>query len=352
MEKIVLSRPKNGEYVRIEILKSGEMYQAAKYTATQVFHDNIASGGLDAYVDSVFGAVFSQYNAWDGSYEYMRRITKKGKILETKRKCKAPPTHQFISGTFDRAKNHILQASDLPVSIKSDKLVQVNRFLEILSDEIRNIPENTHVNVIDFGCGKSYLTFALWHWLKHIRRFNVQICGLDLKPKIIENCAKIADKHSMQDINFTVGSIGMLEQPPMQSWSGESAFNIVISLHACDTATDDALKNAVKWGAHLICAVPCCQHNMRKNMRRNASILYRYNLIEERFAALATDAMRAAWLETQGYRVDIIEFTPHENTAKNLLIRARSGGKSSKSAASALASIIAETGYTLPILKE
>jgi 2-polyprenyl-3-methyl-5-hydroxy-6-metoxy-1,4-benzoquinol methylase len=307
---------------QVELQRRGDTWQAAKYTATQVFHENFTD--VDAFIAQWLGSKFRQLHAWDGEYEYARRITKKGKVLESKRKSAGPPRPEFAQG-FDRAKKRAVER--LPIPVKDMKLAQVNRFLEVISHELQDLEPGAQVNVIDFGCGKSYLTFALWHYLAQVRNFNVEILGLDLREDVVQACRAAATEHGITGIDFRVGEIGKLAQP-MPRWHAPRAFNIVISLHACDTATDDALAAAMGWGAALICAVPCCQHSLRNNMQlKELRLLHRYPVLEERFAALATDALRAALLEENGYSVDIVEFAPLSFTAKNLMLRAKFTGK-------------------------
>ena len=341
--KIVLSAPtKNAEYTRCEIVSNGERYQASQFTAKQVFHKNLQLHEVQPFVEGLLGAVFTRYTAWDSEREYSARVTKKGKLLTSSKAINRPPqAGNFKSGTFDRQKNHIIKEGeripalvDIGVFTKEykvaagmhDKFQQINRFIELVTDETKNIAHDTTVNIIDFGCGKSYLTFLLYHYFAVIEKRQVNICGLDLNEKLIQSCTAAANKYGYKSLHFKLGDIAGQAVPPLDAWGSSGTFNIVISLHACDTATDHALHNAVKWGADLICAAPCCQHELRKQMKaKTLEIFQDYGIIEERIAALATDAIRAKLLEYVGYRAQIIEFTDMEHTAKNLLIRARRG---------------------------
>ncbi|MCL2286547.1 MAG: SAM-dependent methyltransferase [Firmicutes bacterium] len=341
--KILLSSPvKNSEteYTRVEILSNGEKYQASMFTAKQVFHKNLHKNDVKPFVDELLGTAFSQYTAWDGKREYSARVTKKGRLLTTSKvSSKQPQTANFKSGTFNKQKNHIIREGepipalvDMGVFTKEykvatqmhDKFQQINRFIELIADETKNLNSGTTVNIIDFGCGKSYLTFLVYHFFTEICKLPVNICGLDLNESVIESCTKAAEKYGYTSLVFKLGDIGNQTEPPIQNWGKPKTFNIVISLHACDTATDYALFNAINWNADLICAVPCCQHELRNQMKpRSLDIFTNYGIIEERVASLATDAIRAKLLEHMGYKAQIIEFTPMEHTAKNLLIRAR-----------------------------
>ena len=356
IHKIILSAPVKTHpqgYHRGEIIFNGEKYQASLFTKTQVFHKNLLPGEVEAFVLELLGAAFSQYTAWDGTKEYAARVTKKGKLLTTAKAANVPPAQGFKGGTFNKQKNHIIQEGeaipalvDMGVFTKEyrvaaqmhDKFQQINRFIELIDDETKKIPPGTVVNVIDFGCGKSYLTFLVYHYFTKIRQLPVNICGLDLKESVINTCNQAAEKYGYHSLRFALGDIGKQDAPPLEGW-GNGAFNMVISLHACDTATDYALYNAIRWEADLICAVPCCQHELRGQMKPDAiDILSAYGIIEERFAALATDAIRAKLLEYMGYKAQIIEFTDLAHTAKNLMIRARRGSRPKQNPA-ALASV-------------
>lgn len=337
MYKIVLSAPvKDAAYTRAEILLDGDYYGVALYTATQVFHRRVQVGALDALVDELLGAVFSQYNGWDGAYQYAKRVTKKGKVLTTRTRNSAAPKET-------QGKNYIFrEGMHLPVLVDAgiftqegrvaanmrDKFVQINRFVELLADEAKELPADTVVNIIDFGCGKSYLSFLVYHYFTQLRGFAVQLCGLDTDAKLVAQSNALAQKHGYLGMRFAEGDIGGQDAPPLAGWGRTGTFNLVISLHACNTATDYSLAKAVAWGAQLICAVPCCQHELREQMRQGngaaaVALFSRYGIVQERVAALATDAIRAALLEAAGYQVQLIELTDRENTAKNILLRAK-----------------------------
>jgi len=314
------------------------------YTAKQVFHKNLQPGEVEAFVNEHLGAMFLQYTAWDGTREYSARVTKKGKMLTSSKITSQQPQAQNFAGGFNKQKNHIIQEGaqipalvDMGVFTKEhkiaagmhDKFRQINRFIELIADETKKLKPGMTVNIIDFGCGKSYLTFLVYHYFMEIRGMDANICGMDLDPHVIETCTHATAKYGYKSLNFTLGDIGKQNAPPIAEWGRAGSFNIVISLHACDTATDYAIYNAVKWNADLICAVPCCQHELRNQMKpATLDIFSHYGIIEERIASLATDAIRAKLLEHIGYKTQIIEFTAMEHTPKNLMIRAKRGGKS------------------------
>jgi SAM-dependent methyltransferase len=344
IHKIVLSGPlKGAEYTRADILRSGARFQAGLHTAKQVFHHTIAAGKIRDFIDGLFGAAFTQYHAWDSEYEYTARITKKGRLLTSRRAAATPPKREvFSGGGFDRQKNRIIREGmavpalvDMGVFTKEHrvaasmggKFAQINRFLELLADETRQLLPGGALNIIDFGCGKSYLTFLMYHYFAEMRGLRVRICGMDTEEALVRRCTETAVKYGYGGLSFIQGEIRKQKKPPLESWGQEDTFGMVVCLHACDTATDHAIYNAVGWGADLICAVPCCQHELRSQMAVNEQhalpLFSRYGIIQERIASLATDAIRAALLEWQGYKTQIIELTDRENTAKNLMIRAR-----------------------------
>ena len=372
--KILLSKPtKNTEeraYTRVEIITNGEKFQASMYTEKQVFHENLKNEDVKNFVDALFGSRFQQYTAWDMEKEYSARYTKKGKILTSSKKNINPlKVEKFAAGGFNKQKNHIIKEGeavpalvDMGVFTKDykvaasmyDKFQQINRFIELIDDETKEekLKGCDQINIIDFGCGKSYLTFLVYHYFKEIRKYPVNICGMDLDASIVETCTKAAQKYGYNSLFFMQGDIGKQTAPPVSNWGKPKTFNIVISLHACDTATDYAIYNAIKWQADLICAVPCCQHQLRNQMKpKNLDILNEYGIIKERIASLATDAIRAKLLEWMGYRVQIIEFTSMEHTPKNLFIRARWVEMKNDNALLAVERILDEFGFK-PLLLE
>ena len=365
--KIILSAPvKDAPYTRIEIVSNGGQYQAGMFTAKQVFHKNLQPGEVVGFIKEHLGPTFLQYTAWDGTREYSARVTKKGKLLTSSRAATQQPRRQNFAGGFNVQKNHIIQEGaripalvDMGVFTKEykvaaqmhDKFRQINRFIELIADETKNLQPGTVINIIDFGCGKSYLTFLVYHYFVEMRGLDASICGMDLDPHVVETCTNAAKKYGCTSLEFMLGDIGKQTAPPIGRWGRAGSFNIVISLHACDTATDYALYNAIRWNADLICAVPCCQHELRSQMKpAGLDIFCAYGIIKERIASLATDAIRAKLLEHVGYRAQIIEFTGMEHTAKNLMIRARRGGRNPK-AMESVRKLIGEFAFEPTLLK-
>ena len=209
----------------------------------------------------------------------------------------------------------VMNASGKVLAAKYDKFRQINRYLEFVEDIVPSLPQNREISIIDFGCGKSYLTFALYYYLHEKLRLPVSITGLDLKKDVIEHCNALAEQFGYDRLRFLHGDIA--------DYSGTDSVDMVVTLHACDTATDYALEKAVKWGASVIFCVPCCQHELNRQIKCDelAPVL-KYGLLKERIAALVTDGLRAEMLEEAGYRTQILEFIDMEHTPKNILIRA------------------------------
>ena len=196
-----------------------------------------------------------------------------------------------------------------------DKFRQINRYLEFIEDVIDELPTDRTIRIIDFGCGKSYLTFAMYYYLHELQHRDIQVTGLDLKTDVIKHCNELAEKLGYDRLKFERGDISTYE--------GTDVADMVVTLHACDLATDYALDKAVKWGASVILAVPCCQHELNRQIKCDSlKPVLKYGIIKERIAALLTDALRANLLEQQGYETQILEFIDMEHTPKNLLIRA------------------------------
>lgn len=203
---------------------------------------------------------------------------------------------------------------------KYDKFRQINRFIEFIDDALEYLPKDRTVRILDFGSGKSYLTFALYHYLRIEKGLDLRVTGLDLKKEVIEECQAIAEDLNYGQLEFLVGDIN--------DYNEESAVDMVVTLHACDVATDMALSRAVKWNAKVILSVPCCQHELNHQINApELDIMLQHGLIKERFSALATDSIRAELLSLVGYETQLMEFIDIEHTPKNILIRAYQTGK-------------------------
>ena len=332
IKKIIISNPfsKSEEYKKIIIENKDKNYQIAKYTEKQVFHENVSQGELSARCIELTENHYKQVNGISASDEHIILTSKKGKCNYKVKKTATDAVKLTVKETsHNRKKNYILQEGmnieplvDMGVFTKDGKVVnsmydkykQINRFIEIIDDEVSDLNVE-ELNVIDFGCGKSYLTFVVYYYLTEVMKLKVNMIGLDLKADVIEKCNQAAKKYSYTNLKFEVGDVNGFKAP--------FDVDMVITLHACDTATDYALYNAIQWNAKMIFSVPCCQHELNKQMKpEELTIMSRYGIIKERFAALATDAIRGNLLEYCGYKTQLLEFIDFAHTPKNILIRA------------------------------
>ena len=215
------------------------------------------------------------------------------------------------------------------VKSRFDKFRQINRFLEFIEDILPQLDKERELTILDFGCGKSYLTFAMYYYLHELKKYDIRVVGLDLKKDVIERCSRLAEKYGYEKLTFLVGDIA--------DYEGVQEVDMVVTLHACDTATDHALAKAVGWKAKVILSVPCCQHELNGQIRsEELSPVMDYGLLKERFAALVTDGLRAKYLEASGYDTQVLEFIDMEHTPKNILLRAVKTGKVSQEAGEAV----------------
>lgn len=327
--KVVLSAPLQKEGGRLTLTRKEHGFQAERRVGAQAFHENLTDEEAKALVQSLMGASYRQYNGWDGHFEHMVRISKKGKAFYTKSAAESAPKKETA---HDREKEYLLKEGKpigplvemgvftpdgRVVKAMYDKFKQVNRFLEIVNDTLSGHDPQKPLTVVDFGCGKSYLTFVLYHYFTELKGFSrVDMTGLDLKKDVIEACNLAAQKFGYEKLRFSLGDI--------RGYEPEGPIDMVVTLHACDTATDYALFNAVCWGANHIFSVPCCQHELNAQMQTEGlSLLTRYGIIKERAAALFTDAIRANLLTACGYKTQVLEFVDLSHTPKNLLLRAQ-----------------------------
>lgn len=328
--KIIISNAiiKTQEIKKIQIEKKEKYYQIAEFTEKQVFHKNVDENELEKVCVSELNENFFQLNAWAISSEAQIKLSKKRKVLFDVKRADNKKMAEEVK-TNNRKKNYILEEGnvieplvDMGIFTKEGKIVnsmydkykQINRFIEIIDDELKK-KIITHLNIIDFGCGKSYLTFIVYYYLTEIKKINVNMIGLDLKEDVIKKCNRAAKKYGYENLSFELGDINGYLTP--------FKVDMVITLHACDMATDFALYNAINWGADYIFSVPCCQHELNSQIESERfSLMTRYGIIKERFAALATDAIRGNLLEYMGYNVNLLEFVDLSHTPKNILIRA------------------------------
>lgn len=318
------------------IMKQGELlFQLESFRGNQAFHENLSAEEtcekLLAYMQSM-----KQMQMETRTYNYTILVSKKGKVT-IKRKLQRGEWKQ-VDLTHNRKKHYILEeGKEVPflrdlgvmtaegkiVHSKFDKFRQINRFLEFVEDVLPELPKDREVTILDFGCGKSYLTFAMYYYLHELHNYDVRMIGLDLKSDVIRHCNELSEKYGYKKLKFLEGNIA--------DYTGASEVDMVVTLHACDTATDFALEKAVGWNAKVILSVPFCQHELNRQIAcETLKPVLKYGLLKERFAALLTDGLRAEYLESVGYDVQILEFIDMEHTPKNLLIRAVKSGKDPK----------------------
>lgn len=319
-----------GDFIKIKVrpvmIRDSLYFQVSRYTDKQVFHENMTA---EDALETLSGWILhdfrqAQIRMQDEMVTVL--VSKKGKATVKSKKAACIETQNL---EHNRKKQYIIEEGmavpfmiDLGVMTESGKIIrtrydkyrQINRFLEFIEDILPELPTDRTVHIIDFGCGKSYLTFAMYYYLKVLKHYDIRITGLDLKQKVIEDCQALADRYGYDGLQFLCGDIA--------DYNGTDEVDMVVTLHACDTATDYALYKAVKWHASVILSVPCCQHELNRKMQcETLSGAFQYGLIKERTAALMTDAMRGQLLEMKGYKTQLLEFIDMEHTPKNILIR-------------------------------
>lgn len=336
-------------YVKVRIWKNpspsavpSNAYISESFTEKQSFTKNLSKEDAERFVEENAGITFKNCIERTDVQEITYLANRRGEVKKLFKKISSPVTFKQ-----KKEKNYILKEG-IPVpclielgvmtkdgnivSSRYDKFRQINRFLEFIDDILADVKKmccgedgdfngDRPLRIIDFGSGKSYLTFAAYYFLTEIKKIPCEVFGLDLKKDVIEHCANLARKYGYSNLNFAVGDIA--------KYSGETSPDIIVTLHACDTATDYALKYALEHNTKAILSVPCCQHEINSQIGKNTveensplAIFMKHGIIRERFAALATDAIRAELLEEKGYAVQLMEFIDMEGTPKNLLIRA------------------------------
>lgn len=341
LEQAVLSNPCDKETiqkakVRPMLVRQNLVFQVEEFRGKQAFHKNLEKTDAVRYLCELLDGTFRQMELSSRSGSLRVLVGKKGTMtVKAKRRQPAKIMASPADLSHNRQKRYILEegkpvpfledlgvltADGRVVKAKYHKFKQINRFLEFIEDILPKLPKDREVTIIDFGCGKSYLTFAMYYYLKELKGYSIRIIGLDLKQDVINRCNELSERYGFDQLHFYHGDIATYE--------GVSQVDMVVTLHACDTATDYALAKAVRWNASVILSVPCCQHELNRQMKNELmEPVLQYGLIKERMAALYTDAIRAQLLERQGYRTQILEFIDMEHTPKNILIRAVKQGE-------------------------
>lgn len=341
LSQIIISNPRRAALaqkvkIRPVLLKDTLNFQITEYKGKQVFHENLEKPEAAGYIITQMENFFGQMVLESTTKTVNVLVSKKGTVTVKQKVQKNEVKPKELS--HNRKKRYILEEGevvpflvDLGVQTKEGKIVhsrydkfrQINRFLEFIQDIVEDLPKGRELTIVDFGCGKSYLTFAMYHYLKVMKGFDIRVIGLDLKEDVIAYCNELKEKYGYEKMTFTTGDIA--------SYTGVDAVDMVVTLHACDTATDYALEKAVKWGASVILSVPCCQHELNCQIKNEElSAVLKYGLLKERIAALVTDGLRAEMLEQCGYDTQVLEFIDMEHTPKNILIRGVKRNKEQK----------------------
>lgn len=314
------------EKVKIDtiLIRDEAILQFATYTDKQVFHKNLKDSEVNDEIIRLLEEEFNNLELVTKDYIYSYRITSKGKVLSNKRKAQEV---SLVPLSHNKKKNYLIEDGtkvpalvDLGIQMPDgkvtkagyDKFKQINRFLEIIDDSIK---DEKKLNIIDFGCGKSYLTFILYYYFVEIKKMDVNITGLDLKEDVIDHCNEIAKKYGYEKLKFYKGDIAKYKE--------KNDIDMIVTLHACDTATGYALYHAITMNVKYIFSVPCCQHEINLELDpSNLHVINKFGILKDRFSALLTDAIRANILQYYGYKTQVMEFVDFENSPKNLLIRA------------------------------
>ncbi len=315
------------------LLKDDKLiFQLESFAGNQVFHKNAeANEAVELILSHMENMKQMQLETRTEIYTIL--VSKKGKVTIKKKLQKCQKEAADLS--HNRKKKYVLEEGTLVpflrdlgvmteegkiVHSRFDKFKQINRFLEFIEDILPQLDKGRELTILDFGCGKSYLTFAMYYYLHELKEYDIRIIGLDLKKDVIRHCNELAEKYGYEKLKFLEGNIA--------DYTGVDKVDMVVTLHACDTATDFALAKAVGWDAKVILSVPCCQHELNRQIENETlAPVLKYGLIKERMAALITDALRAEYLEREGYEAQILEFIDMEHTPKNILIRAVKTGK-------------------------
>lgn len=346
-----ISNPRNNSkyikgYIRPVEIKGNSMMQIELFTKTQSFAHNYNYDEFSEIINTIMLDSFFQLNIITNEYNYSFKYTKKNHLLSNKIKNKEIKT--LLNVSHNKQKKYILNDGniipplvDLGVMTQDGKIVpsyydkyrQINRFLEIIDDTIKAFKEQ-ELNIIDFGCGKSYLTFIVYYYLVNIKNIKTNIVGLDLKADVIKKCNEIAKNYGYNSLNFEIGDISL--------YKPHFRVDLIITPHACDVATDYAMYHAIKLHSKYLLSVPCCQHEINNQIKKSSSFLASYGIVKERMSALLTDTIRAKLLEYSGYNVDILEFVDFDASPKNLLVRAKYTGNSNAKALDEVKQILDE----------
>ncbi len=328
--------------VRPVLMANGLKFQESRFVGQQVFHANYDKPELINIIIEEMEVSFGQLELETNYLRATVLVSKKGTVTIKKKQLQMANQvgkkgkendedmqnkQQLLS--HNREKQYILKEGipvpflmDLGVQTKDGKIIrskydkfrQINRFLEFIQDVLPALPKDRKVSILDFGCGKSYLTFAMYYYLKVLNHYDIDIIGLDLKKDVIRKCNELKDKYGYDGLQFLEGDI--------RGYNEKEEVDMVVTLHACDTATDHAIAKAIAWNARVILSVPCCQHELNAQIEcKELAPVLKYGLLKERMAALLTDGIRASLMEIYGYDTQVLEFIDMSHTPKNILLR-------------------------------
>ena len=339
LAKAVFSQPAGeGGAAKVEIrpvlLRGERRFQAERLEGNKAFHENFTQDALLAWAEEKLEGRFRQVLLVTDTESRQYVLRRDGSYKRTGTSAVLPKPGG--AQVHNREKDYILREGEpIPalvdlgvftrdfriVKARYDKFRQINRFVELVAQEMREDSADG-IRILDFGCGKSYLTFILYYYFAVRRGMKTQIIGYDLKADVVERCNAIAARYGYDGLRFEVADV-------TRDRLADTKIDMVVTLHACDTATDYALAYAVGHGVRHIFSVPCCQHEINLSIRKGGELdlLLEHGIIRERVSALLTDAIRAAVLESEGYATDVIEFVDFEHSPKNLMLRARYTGK-------------------------
>lgn len=333
VKKLSLSELKNKNYEYSKITarpfksKKGLMWQLEKTKGSQVFHENMTEADFLLWLSTEGKETYRQICLTaEGTTVHYTVFPDKVKRKETGNSLKVKAqSHNKEKAYILRQGENIPALVDLGVFSKEltivkskyDKFKQINRFIEIIDDAFSKLNKD-EITILDFGCGKSYLTFIVYYYFTEIKKVKAKVIGYDLKEDVVKNCNEIAKRYGYTDLKFYVNDVTKGELY-------EGDVDMVITLHACDIATDFALYHAIENGVPHIFSVPCCQHEICSSIKKGGDydLLLSHGLIKERFSALLTDSIRAELLKECGYEVDIIEFVDFAHSPKNLMLRCK-----------------------------
>ncbi|MCH2203162.1 MAG: SAM-dependent methyltransferase [Fuerstiella sp.] len=337
LQRVVLSQPTRRSQTttnRVEIrpimLKEKQFYQWSGLRGSQAFHENHDPQAILTALRASIGISYRHIHLAVEGRQWSARFSRRGKCRLIQEKHASTPSNSSISTDHNRKRQYLIpEGQPVPFLVQTGimtptgqvrsrhfhKFRQINRYVEFIADVVDKLPHEDVIHIVDFGCGKSYLTFATHYYLTQIAQRRVAITGLDRRNDVVQTCHKIVESLGLVGIHF--------EQGDISTYSPSDHIHLVVSLHACNTATDDAISQAVRWGTDVILSVPCCQHELNAVVKAGQiPLLSRHGILQERFCALTTDAVRSALLEQVGYQTQVLEFVDMEHTAKNLLIRA------------------------------